>query len=230
MFLCQAEGRTMDWKKGLGHLAEVAITHSVYEWAKPIVGVIILSTMAFVASFLHDFATGATTLEAFRAALAAATMFLLFVLAVWAVAFVVFRTWRGSVQTPNNSALVPVAATGSVRVAFGSVAASGLGTIANPGLAGLFKDIETLLGTWHTLLSNGWDVEWTFKDNGSVFSTKGSSHGQWSVRESEIRIDWDDLGDIHDPWETFQRPIEPCGTRGRSWMEGVTVLAKKLAC
>jgi len=87
--------------------------------------------------------------------------------------------------------------------------------------------IDNLIAENHFL--GRWSVEvgdfkaiWEFKENNIITSTSGTSTGKWSIRDTEIMIEWE-----RNVWESF-RFINQNEARGDSWRGKNLVSAKKL--
>jgi hypothetical protein len=94
-------------------------------------------------------------------------------------------------------------------------------------------DEQTLLGTWSIKSKKGHYVGfWKFYGHGRITNTfyKCDDHangtfssytveGRWDLTKRTVRITWPE---VPNSWETLQRPIDPAGMIGDSWIPNGT--------
>jgi hypothetical protein len=112
----------------------------------------------------------------------------------------------------------PTALANQTQVRFGSIAASGLGTIATPkpigNIATLSEEETVLLGEWQAKSEQDPDVLnlWDFSWPNTVIETRkdGTLHkGKWTIQPGHVHIAWES-----GLWDNLNRPINQTHLRG----------------
>ncbi len=85
------------------------------------------------------------------------------------------------------------------------------------------SDLEILIGTWHFAVGD-YTSERTFRENGSMSSTRGEACATWTLEDAVVRITYSER-----MWETLQRPLDPLRTLGDSHHTKKSIQAWKLS-
>jgi len=86
---------------------------------------------------------------------------------------------------------------------------------------------QLLIGRWATHIG-GYSCVLTFQPGGLVtVDREPNNPGRWSIKDHFVVMEWRMMEHGHKTWESFDLPLNPQGTHGRSW-SGRPVIASKI--